>query len=218
MVQQLTMPPRIHGQWLPMTYEEFLAWANGMHGEWVDGEWIIFVGATDEHQWAIAFLYELLFRFTRIYDLGRVIRAPFGMKFRPGGPHREPDVLFLAKPHLDRWTPTGIVGPADFASEVVSDDSEVRDLVDKLRQYAELGVPEYLALDRRSGHERFDYHRLAGDRAYHLVVPDAQGRYHSEVLPGLWLRAEWFLQTPLPPVDQLLFEIAGDDYWAWLKR
>jgi Uma2 family endonuclease len=110
------------------------------------------------------------------------------------------------------------MGQADFAAEVIADDSVDRDLVDKLRQYAELGVPEYLALDARPSHERFDFDRLGGDRRYRRVQPDARGRYHSEVLPGLRLEAAWFQQDPLPPVEQLLFAIAGDAYFAWLLR
>jgi Uma2 family endonuclease len=216
--QRSTLPPLMRGEWLPMTYEEFLDWAEGMHGEWVDGRGIIFVPASDRHQWVIDLLHHLLARFALLFDLGRVVQAPFAMRFGPRGPHREPDVLFLAKAHLDRWTPTGVVGPVDFAAEVISDDSEDRDLIDKLRQYAELGVLEYLAVDPRPGHERFGLHRLGSDGRYLLVEPDEQRRYHSEVLPGLWLDPDWFREDPLPPVERLLFAIAGDAYLAWLLR
>ncbi|MEA2512703.1 MAG: hypothetical protein QOJ59_2190, partial [Thermomicrobiales bacterium] len=201
MAHQTTLPQLVRGEWIPMTYEEFLDWAEGMHAEWVDGEGIVFMPATDRHQWVVGLLNELLARFALLFDLGRVVQAPFQMEFWPGGPHREPDVLFLANAHLDRWTETGIMGPADFAAEVISDDSVDRDLVDKLRQYAQLGVPEYLAIDPRPGHERFALHRLDDDHQYRLVESDEQGRYHFQALPGFWLNPGWFTKDPLPTAE-----------------
>ena len=29
-------------------------------------------------------------------------------------------------------------------------------------------------------------------------LPDAQNRYHSAALPGLWLQVDWLWETPLP--------------------
>jgi Uma2 family endonuclease len=216
--QRSTLPPLVRGEWLPMTYEEFLDWSEGMHAEWVDGEGIIFVSASDRHQWTIALLYELLARFVLLFDLGRVVQAPFAMRFGPRGPHREPDVLFLAKAHLDRWTPTGITGPADFAAEVISDDSVDRDHIDKLRAYAELGVPEYLIIDPRPERFWFGLRRLDASGVYRLVEPDERGRVSFESLPGFWLDPRWFEQDPLAPAERLLFAIAGDAYLAWLMR
>ncbi len=43
------------------------------------------------------------------------------------------------------------------------------------------------------------------------IKPDAQGRLHSKVLLGLWLKTEWFTAHSLPPVLKVLQEILGKD-------
>ncbi len=216
-MQPTTLPPVVRGEWVPMTYEEFLAWVPAeSHAEWEDGRGIIFVPASDRHQWTIALLYELISRFAWLFDLGQVIQAPFAMKLWPDGPHREPDVLFVARDHLTRWGRTRVTGPADLVVEVISDDSEERDRVDKLRAYAQAGVPEYLLVDPRPGQEWFGLARLDGQGHYEPVAPDAQGRYHSVVLPGFWLAPTWLWLDPLPRAESLLLEIAPDAYEAWL--
>jgi hypothetical protein len=48
--QPLTLPRVIRGEWTPMSYEAFLAWApEGMRTEWRDGEGIVYVSASDRH-------------------------------------------------------------------------------------------------------------------------------------------------------------------------
>ncbi|HEY7031148.1 MAG TPA: hypothetical protein VH482_07480 [Thermomicrobiales bacterium] len=50
MVQQTSLPKLVRGEWVPMTYEEFLAWApDGMRTEWTDGEGIVYTKASDRH-------------------------------------------------------------------------------------------------------------------------------------------------------------------------
>ena len=38
-----------------------------------------------------------------------------------------------------------------------------------------------------------------------MVMPEAEGIYHSVVVPGFWLRVDWLWQTP--PVLQVLREL-----------
>jgi Uma2 family endonuclease len=57
------------------------------------------------------------------------------MRATPDGPARQPDLLFVAREHLDRLTETRLSGPADFVVEVVSDDSVARDRADKFYEY-----------------------------------------------------------------------------------
>ena len=81
-----------------MTYEEFERWVpQGMHGEWWDGEGIIFVPPTEEHQWGALFLAELIGAFSRIFGLGRVMIAPFEMRPTVGTPR----VIFAASPSAE---------------------------------------------------------------------------------------------------------------------
>ena len=213
MAQPSVLPPLVRGEWTPMTYDEFLAWApEGMRTEWTDGAGIAYVTASDRHQALILLVASLLDGFAKLFGLGRVSTAPYAMLLRPGGPHREPDVLFVRAEHLDRWTRQWLHGPADLAVEVLSEDTAREDLGRKREQYAALGVPEYLILDARPGRHGFAYLRLDEAGHYLAVAPDAQGRYQSAVLPGFWLDPEWFRQDPLPDVEDLLLAIAPEVY------
>jgi Uma2 family endonuclease len=190
---------------LPMSYEAFLAWADeDIHAEWVDGEVIIFMPPVYRHQAIISFLCQLLGLFVEADDLGVVLIAPFEMRARPGGSAREPDLLFVARAHLDRLTPERLVGPADLVVEVISESSVGRDREEKFREYAAAGVPEYWLFDPRPGQQRADFFRLTEAGTYEPARADAEGRYHAAVVPGFWLDPNWLWQEPLPKVAPLL--------------
>jgi len=60
MVQQVTTRPIVRDTWVPMSYEEWLDWApEGTVSEWVDGKGMIFLPASQEHQWSMILLYNL---------------------------------------------------------------------------------------------------------------------------------------------------------------
>jgi Uma2 family endonuclease len=215
MAQKASLPRLVRGEWTRMSYEAFLAWApEGMRTEWRDGAGIVYMSNTDRHQAVILLLASLLDTFVKLFGLGRVGTAPYGMELQPGGPHREPDVLFLKTAHLDRWTRTQVQGPADLAVEVLSVDTAQEDLRRKRDEYEALGVPVYAMVDSRPGRQVFHYLRLTDAGKYEPVGPDERGRYHSTVLPGFWLDPTWFQQDPLPEVEDLLLEIAPEAYAA----
>jgi Uma2 family endonuclease len=214
----LSHPPIVRGKPLPMTYEEFLELPDGLHAEWVDGEAYIFMPTTEEHQDAFSLLHLLLATFVRVFDLGKVMLAPFEMVAVPDRSYREPDILFVAKEHLSRLTRQRLTEPADLAIEIVSDDSVTRDRRDKRREYEAIGVPEYWILDPRPRQHRAEFYRLGDAGTYEPIEPDAEGRVHSRVLPGFWLRPEWFWQVPLPDPDELLVEIAPTTMRARFAR
>jgi Uma2 family endonuclease len=216
MVQSATLPPLVRGQWFPMTYEEFERWVpDGMHGEWWDGEGIIFVAPTKEHQDGAIFLATLIGTFARIFDLGEVVIAPFEMRLREGA-RPEPDVLFVSKANAHRWHNKRLIGPADFAAEFTSDETAAHDRGRKFDEYQDAGVREYPIIDRRRRPGRFDFYRLDEHGLYREVEPDERGRYHSLVLPGFWLDPSWFWQDPLPGVEDVLLEMVPDAYEAWI--
>ena len=211
MARQVADTQAAQEQRLKMTYEEYLAWEDeGAHGEWVDGEVIVFVPPTDKHQAILGFLHVLFTAFAELLQLGVVRLAPFEMRTRPGGPAREPDLLFIAREHLDRLTPARLAGPADLVVEIISDSSMRRDRSDKFYEYQEAGVPEYLIIDPRPGKRRGDFYRLTAEGTYLAVLPDAEGRYHSSVLPGFWFDPEWLWQDPLPNALTVLGMIAPE--------
>jgi len=76
------------------------------------------------------------------------------------------------------------------------------------------GVPEYLWIEGRAGRTGFGFFRLDASGEYQPVQPDAQGRYHSEVLPGFWFDPIWFEQDPLPNPLQLLRIITPE---GWIR-
>lgn len=192
-----------------MTYEEWLAWPDGesKQTEWVDGEVIVFVPPTWFHQDALGFLHILLRLYARFFDLGAVVAAPFEMRLSDRS-SREPDLLFVARDHLDRLTVERLIGPADLAVELVSEGSVRRDRLEKFAEYALAGVPEYWLLDPRPGRQRSEFYRLGDEGTYEAVPLDADGRYHAAVLPNFWFRPDWLWQDPPPDPLACLLEIA----------
>lgn len=204
MAQAPTIAPLEAERRIAMTYEEWLAWPDteSKQTEWVDGEAILFMAPKTVHALLTIFLARLLGDFADLFDLGRIIHAPFEMRLARSA--REPDILFIATAHLDRLTPERFMGAADLVVELISDDSTARDHRDKYREYAEAGVAEYWLFDPRPGHHRADFFGLTAAGAYEPIPPDAAGRVHSRVLPGFWLDPAWLWQEPLPKPAALL--------------
>ena len=55
----------------------------------------------------------LMTLFIQLYNLGRLLPAPFEMRVFPDGPAREPDLIFISREHLDRLSQERLSGPAD---------------------------------------------------------------------------------------------------------
>ncbi|MBM3225265.1 MAG: Uma2 family endonuclease [Candidatus Tectomicrobia bacterium] len=186
-----------------MTYEAFLAWTDeDTWAEWVDGEVIFLRSASETHQDLADFLTALLRHFTEAHQLGVVRSAPFQMKTGPDLPGREPDMIFVAREHLDRLKHVYLDGPADLVVEIVSPESRSRDRGAKFYEYEQGGVREYWLLDpvRRQA----ELYSLGTDGIYRLLEVDRDGIVHSLVLPGLWLKVEWLRQEPLPLLLHIL--------------
>jgi Uma2 family endonuclease len=180
-----------------MTYEEFLDWADeDTFAEWVDGEVVELSPAKDWHQGIVGFLSAILRHFCESYDLGIILVAPFQMKTGPRLPGREPDVIFIAREHLNRLKENYLDGPADLVVEVVSPDSRRRDREEKLREYEEGGVREYWLIDKPR--KQAEFYQPGDDGRYKLAAVDDDGVYRSAVLNGLWIEVEWLWQEPLP--------------------
>ncbi len=210
-------PPEA-GQPLRMSYEEFLTWAKNTHAEWVNGEVIVPMPPKEDHQRVVEFLTHLIGLFVRLFQLGRIMLAPFEMRATPDGPAREPDLLFVSAEHLGRLTRDRLAGPADLAVEVVSDDSVYRDRVDKFEEYEAAGVREYWIVDPRPGKQRVDFWVLDKTGHYRAGSVSEDNIYHSAVLPGFWLRTEWLLADEMPDPLAVLAQVAGRDKVAEALR
>lgn len=186
-----------------MTYEEFLAWADeDTLAEWVDGEVIMTSPASRQHQVIANFLLSVIRTYVEERNLGLVISAPFQLRLARSG--REPDLLFLAKEHLERLRETYIDGPADLVVEIVSPESAGRDRGDKFYEYEQAGIAEYWLVD--AGNKRAEFYQLGSEGLYQLVPPDSAGVYRSRAIAGLWLRVAWLWETP--PLLAVLRELA----------
>ena len=191
-----------------MSYEEFLAWADeDTLAEWVDGEVVMYSPASDRHQDISGFLESVLRSFVEVRQLGIVRSGPFQMKLEHG---REPDLLFVAQEHLERLKETYLDGPADLVVEIISPESLVRDRGTKFAEYEAGGVPEYWLLDPLRLWAEF--YQLGEEGRYEIAFVGREGVYHSERLPGFWLRVEWLWQEPLPAIEDVLLEVGGEVY------
>ncbi len=163
-------------------------------GEWQDGDYFSLPGnrlvelvdgfvevlpmPSLQHQLLARLIFLALHEASESRKAGIVMTAPTRVQI--GERHyREPDVLFIAGQNLHRrqaqyWE------TADLVVEIVSPDDPDRDLVDKRRDYALAGIPEYWIIDPR-------------DQSVH-VLSLRDGEYHdagplpiaeSTVLPDL---------------------------------
>ncbi len=188
-----------------MTYEEFLAWADeDTRAEWVNGE-IVFRGQVSKlHQEVGRFLLTVISLFVEAYRLGVVFYESFQMKTGDDLPGRLPDIFFVAKENSSRIKENRLEGPADLVVEIISLESRSRDRGEKFYEYEQGGVREYWLLDPLR--KQAEFYQLGDDGIYQLVPPDSEGKYHSLVLKGLWLKVDWLWQYPLPTSLSVLKE------------
>ena len=199
-------------QRIPMSYDEFLVeLPENSHAEWVDGEAIIFLPPTIRHQDIVIFFASLLRLFVDFRRLGILLAAPVEMRLVEQNSAREPDILFVAAANLERLTPQRVVGAADLAVEVISDESVTRDRVDKWREYQAAGVREYWIIDPRPGKQATEFWALDEYGRYQAMPVRADGIFHSQVLPGFRLDVAWLQGEELPNVFHCFAQIVGPD-------
>jgi Uma2 family endonuclease len=187
-----------------ISYEEFLDWCDeDTLAEWVNGEIIMTSPASIQHQRISSFLVKILSRYVESHSLGEIIFAPFQMKLPYSG--REPDIIFVHSSHLDRLKETFLEGPADMAVEIISKESIGRDRGNKFIEYESGGVTEYWLIDPMR--KQAEFYRLGDDKCYHTVMLDTEGKYHSEVIQGFWIKPVWLWQDPLPLVWEITKEL-----------
>jgi Uma2 family endonuclease len=190
----------------PVTFEEFLAWCDeDTHAEWVDGAIIMMSPASDQHQDLSDFLMTVIRFYNETHQFGWIRSAPFLMRtdVKPSG--REPDILFVTKERMQLVQPTFLDGPADLIVEIVSPESIGRDRGEKFVEYEAAGVKEYWLIDPLR--QQAEFYQLDDQGIYRAAILDADGKYHSMMLPGFWLRVTWLWQKPLPPLLSVLKEL-----------
>lgn len=192
-----------------MNYEEFLDWAiqnDIRHAEWVDGKVFLMPSPPLRHQQLALFLATLLYFYVTERALGELLIAPFQMRLIQPPRGREPDLLFIAKAHLDRLQKRYLDGPADLVVEIVSPDSGRRDREEKFAEYESAAIPEYWLIDPER--KQAEFYQLVEGR-YQLITGGRRGRYTSAIVPGFWLEIEWLWQDPLPPAADIWQQLHG---------
>lgn len=166
------------GDW---SVEEYLDLPTNRLVEYTDGRLEFLPMPIVLHQCILMYLLKALDTFAGS-KLGLVLPAGVVVQVGPGK-FREPDVVFMRNEHRDRMGKKYWKG-ADLVMEVVSDDakSRRRDLIDKRREYARAGIPEYWIVDPKK--KQITVLRLEGKK-YAVHGTFKTGRTaQSHLLPG----------------------------------
>lgn len=190
-----------------ISFEEFLTKFDGKHAEWIDGEVVEFMSASDKHQDLSDFLISVLRVFIEENDLGIIRTAPMTIKLNDRG--REPDLFFVAKNRLESLKKNYFDGAPDLIIEIISPESRGRDRGDKFYEYETAGVQEYWIIDYER--EKVEFYNLDKDGYFQMVYADENNIFHSKVLPNLLLNVSWLWQEKLPNLLQVLKE------WSLVK-
>jgi Uma2 family endonuclease len=195
-----------------VSYEAYLALApDSRIVEWVDGEIIAYMPASLEHQLLVAFLSRLIGDFCEALGLGTVLAAPFEVKLWPGGPSREPDLLFISKARLAQLGSRRFEGAPDLVVEIVSPGSVREDKVRKFAEYEQAGVGEYWLIDPRPRQESAEFYRRDEAGIFQPLEIAEDGRVSSTVLPRFRLNVDWLRRDQQPPVHAALADIFAAD-------
>lgn len=126
-----------------LTYEEYLKGPEiKQRYDIVDGEMIMALAPTVEHQRILRQLFRMLDRFVTQHGLGEVLFAPVDVLIqREPLRTRQPDLLFVSKERSEILGQI-VEGAPDLVIEVLSPGNTRGDVEGKLADYARLGVRE----------------------------------------------------------------------------
>ncbi|MEQ8674025.1 MAG: Uma2 family endonuclease [Aggregatilineales bacterium] len=153
------------------------------------------------HDELTRYLAFLLSYFLANKSLGKIVQAPFVQKLTDIS-RREPDLMVILGDNLSNLKPTYMDGPADICIEIISPESEGRDHGEKLGEYERGGVREYWILDPLREESRFL--RLNESGSFIAQHTDADGNYHTPLLPGFVLHVPTLWEDDLPDAVQVV--------------
>ncbi|MDQ3633119.1 MAG: Uma2 family endonuclease [Acidobacteriota bacterium] len=189
-----------------ISYEEFLVKYDGQYAEYVDGEVIENMSVTQRHDLLVGFLRTILTVYTDAKKLGRICGEPYQVKMvlddKTKG--REPDIFFVKTENFDRIGEQFFDGAADSVIEVISPESIIRDTQDKFEEYEKAGVNEYWIIDpnRRTA----NFYGFDDEGKYKQLLLEADGKFESRIIEGLWIKTDWLWQEELPNLMDILKE------------
>lgn len=188
-----------------MSDHEFLEFAPERKAELIGGEFILASPASRGHERLFMFLATLLNTYVRHHNLGEVFGSRTAVRLGVSGEVYEPDICFVRRERSGLITPTYIDGPPDLAVEILSRSTQHDDRTVKKAGYEQAGVAEYWLIHPER--PLAEFYRLTGV-SYSLVLPDEEGIFRSQAVPGFWLKPAWFWPdagnpNPLPALREL---------------
>jgi Uma2 family endonuclease len=185
MAQPAIMPTRLSQSSLRqiiarnVPFEQYLSAYAGAYAEWVEGMVIQMSPASAVHDSLSQFFVILLRHFLRQTGLGTLRAAPMVMRMQPDASGREPDLHIVLSERAAILKDTLTDGPADVVIEIVSPESQDRDLVEKYQEYEAGGVREYWIIHPQR--QQADFYALRADGLYQRIEL-RDGRFESRVL------------------------------------
>lgn len=132
---------------LKLTYQDYLHFPeDGNRHELVEGEHVVTPAPNTRHQIVHANLFRILSAFVHAGKLGRLLSAPTDVVLSETDVV-QPDLLFVAREHLDRIGEANLRGAPDLVVEIISEATRRRDEVLKRHLYERAGVAEYWMVD-----------------------------------------------------------------------
>jgi Uma2 family endonuclease len=193
-MERTAQPPTTTARY---TWSDFIALDDDDRRELLDGELVEMDVPPALHEWIVATLVHYLRSWAMARQAGIVLASGYKVKIRNDRGFM-PDVQYFRRGGRPVPNQGLDAGAPDLAIEVISPGSGRYDRVEKLRGYADIGVPEYWIVDA----ERQTLERL---------VLDSPGSYRStDTLAGdvtfapasfpdlvidlreLWRLPEWF--------------------------
>ena len=176
-----------------ISFEEYLRVFAHQHAEWKGGSVVAMSPISQQHD-ALVRVIENMLETCIALTGGRVLSELMVMKLPALQRGREPDVMVLLPDSLARLQDTYVDGAADLVVEVVSPESTSRDRGEKFYEYEAGGVREYWLIDPLRRDALFYVRNADGWFEHH--APDADGVYHSAILPRFRLRVALLWQEP----------------------
>ncbi|MEM6283508.1 MAG: Uma2 family endonuclease [Chloroflexota bacterium] len=178
-----------------VTWDEYMVrYAHDFY-EWVDGDVVNMTPVHERHDETQQYMTALLKVYFDLNPIGFIRQAPFVMKLPSVNSSREPDIQVILNNNREAYTPTGMLGAADIAIEIVSAESVTRDYQTKYAEYEKGGVTEYWLIDPLK-QEAHIYRRDEGGR--YVEQAPADGIYITPLLPKLQFKPALLWHKPLP--------------------
>lgn len=167
----------------PLTWSDFVALDEDDPRELLDGRLVEVEVPSWTHERIVADLIQMLGRWSAGRAAGQVIGSGYKLRIseRRG---LMPDVQFFRHGNLPAGQDSGLErGRPDLVVEVISPTSRSKDSVQKLRDYAAIGVPEYWLIDPEA---RTLERLVLRDGVYAIVdALDGDARFRPDSFTGL---------------------------------